>query len=172
MTEYKEAILIVFFLVSFIVAYRLINRSFSDAWAFMRVVNTPNMLNDDASVICKVAPLVKEAKEIIEIYDDGENFPGSMYNDEHFIDTVEEKLRNSNIRIECLFNKDDDLLFTRRLAKNPCVNIYTRVRGGCNQTHYKIMDSGLKAYLSVHIENERRDRAFKEVDCSKVPKKN
>ena len=105
MTEYKEAILIVFFLLSFIVAYWLIVRSFSDAWSFMRVVNTPNMLNDDASVISKVTPLVKEAKEIIEIYDDGENFPGSMYNDEDFVNTVEEKLASSNIRIECLFNE-------------------------------------------------------------------
>ena len=33
------------------------------------------------------------------------------------------------------------------------------------------MDRGLKAYLSVHMENKKKDRAFKEVNCSKVPRK-
>ena len=171
MTEHNGLIFIIISGASFIIAYWLIDRSFSDAWAFMKVNITPNMSNDDASAIDKLVPLVEEAEATIEIYDDGENFPESMYNDEYFVSTVEEKLRTSNIKIKCLFNEDDDLLFTHRLGKNPQVSIYTRVKGGRSQTHYKIIDGGLKAYLSVHIENESRDRAFKEVDCSKVPKR-
>ena len=167
----KNWILSLSFLLLFVIAYWILRRSFSDAWAFSRVSSAPSDLNDDASAIVKVLPLVKEAREVIEIYDDGDDFPGSMYNDEVFVDTVEEKLEGSKVKIKCLFNKDDNLLFTERLIGNPNVEIYTRFRGAEGQTHYKIMDNGLKAYLSVHLNDEERSRSFKEVDCSKVPKR-
>lgn len=159
------------FLLLFVIAYWTLRRSFSDAWAFSRVSSTPNNLNDDASAIIKVLPLVKEAQEVIEIYDDGDNFPESMYNDEVFVETVEEQLRDSKVKIKCLFNRDDNLLFTQRLIDHPNVEIYTRFRGADGKTHYKIIDGGLKAYLSIHLDDKERSRSFKEVDCSKVPKR-
>ena len=159
------------FLLLFVIAYWILRRSFSDAWAFSRVSSSPSDLNDDASAIVKVIPLVEEAQEVIEIYDDGGNFPGSMYNDQVFVDTVEKQLEDNRVKVKCLFNRDDRLLFTERLIGNPNVEIYTRFRGAEGQTHYKIIDNGLKAYLSVHLDDEERSRSFKEVDCSKVPKR-
>lgn len=172
MAENKELILIIILVCTSLGAYLFVYGSLSDAWALMRVQNSTNQLNNDASAIERVLPLVEEAKEVIEIYDDGDNFEGSMYNDKSFVDAMEDKVKTSDIRIQCLFNEDEDLLFTSRLGGKPNVEIYTRVKGNEDPVHYKLMDGGLKAYLSIHMENDDRQRAFKEVDCSKVPKRN
>ena len=172
MTDRQAFLMIVIFLVSFTLLYWTLNERISNIWAFMQVKRTPNDFNDDDSAVSKVIPLVDQAKELLEIYDDGDNFPESMYNNEHFVSSVEKRLEaNKDLRVECLFNEDEDLLFTTRLASNPRVDIYIRFRGEKNEVHYKIMDKGLKAYVSIHDPDDKRRRAFKETDCSGVPKK-
>lgn len=170
MSDYKEVLFLALFIAIFIAVYLVVNRGFSDAWAMMRVERTPNQFNDDESAIDKVIPLVEEAEVSLEIYDDGDDFTGSMYNNDAFVQSVIQKLdKNKEFVVECLFNEnEEDLLFTKELVNHPRVSIYVRQKGGRNQIHYKIIDGGVRAYLSVHAERSR-ERAFKEVNCSKVP---
>ena len=172
MADHKTVLMIVTFLVSFALFYLALNKRISNIWAFMKVERTPDAYNDDESAVDKVIPLINQAKELLEIYDDGGNFPKSMYNNERFVSSIEEKLsENENFSVQCLFNKDESLLFTRRLASKSRVNIYTRFKGGESEVHYKIMDKGFKAYISVHDPKDKDRRAFKKIDCSSVPEK-
>ena len=113
----------------------------------------PEMENNDQSAVANVVELLKEADRELEIFDDGDSFPESTYNDQLFLSAVREKLQNNpHFRIRCFFNRgDSDLEFIKMFRDDPQVEIYVRKDGPRPpDRHYKIIDGGKKAYLSKH----------------------
>ena len=61
--------------------------------------------NNDEQAVLNTLELIKEAKNEIEIFDDGDCFPGSAYEDERIIEAIEDKLReNPAFKFRFLFN--------------------------------------------------------------------
>lgn len=117
--------------------------------------------------------LLRDAKSDIIIYDDGNQMVSSIYASEEVLAAFREKLEESpGFKVKCLFNCDDpDLPFRREFSQNPAVEIRTRnSRKADFPIHYKIIDGGEKAYLSVHG-FEESEREFRLVDCTTVPEK-
>lgn len=117
--------------------------------------------------------LLGDAKSEITIYDDGNEMPSSIYASEEILAAFREKLKDSpEFKVRCLFNCDHpNLPFRKEFSQSPAVEI--RIRS--NRTadfpiHYKIIDGGEKAYLSVHG-FEQSEREFRIVDCTAVPEK-
>ena len=142
------------------------------AFQYADVTVTPARVNDDDSVAGHFIELLDEAQTSMILYDDGNNMDGSVYNDPQVIDAVRRKLRgNPDFRLQCLFNCNEDVRFRTEFANDPQVEIRTRndtdSGGG---VHYKIIDRGMKAYLSRH-ERGSRERIYKIVDCTTVSKR-
>ena len=125
----------------------------------------PETVNNNQSAASHAAALLREAENELEVFDDGDWFPESTYNDRSFLNSVEEKLQNNtHFRIRCFFNCDaSDLEFTKRFRDNPRVEIYVRKDGSRPpDRHYKIIDGGKKAYLSKHSLGDHTHR-YKEI---------
>ena len=172
MANYQTLLVVVVVLAFFVYLYWELDKRAANISALMQVKRTEDELNDDDSAVNNVLPLIEQAERLLEIYDDGDDFPESMYNNRDFVSSVEKRLaENEEFRVQCLFNEDEDLFFIRRLVSHSRVDVYVRVRGEEDEVHYKIMDGGVKAYVSVHDPDDKRQRTFKETDCSDVPKK-
>lgn len=139
------------------------------------VKTTPIEANDDESTKAKFRELLGEARYSMVIYDDGDKVPDSIYMDEGITKLVRQKLdANPDFRMQCLFNCDEpDLLFRNAFIDYASrVEIKTR-----DQTkprlaiHYKIIDGGVKAYLSRHRPGSSQ-RRFRIVDCTDVSESN
>ena len=139
------------------------------------VTSTPIELNDDESTKAKFKELLREAQRSMMIYDDGDTVADSIYMDEKITEAVRQKLENnSDFRMQCLFNFDEpDLLFRNAFADYAAqVEIKTRDRTKPRLAiHYKIIDDGIKAYLSRHLPGSSK-RRFKIVDCTNVSESN
>ena len=146
----------------------LLHRTFQ----YVYVEVSPVQINDDDSVVSNFIELLDEARTSMILYDDGNDIAGSMYNDTRVIDAVHSKLRhNPDFELRCLFNCDDAVEFRKQFADEPQVEIRTRTdMDSDGRTHYKIIDGGLKAYLSRHCLGSRQ-RQSKTVDCSNVSKR-
>ena len=142
------------------------------ALLYLDVKVTPVQVNDDDSVVSNFIELLDEAHTSMILHDDGNNMDGSVYNDRRVIDAVRGKLRvNPDFKLQCLFNCNEDVRFRKEFANEPQVEIRTRtVTGSVGGVHYKIIDGGVKAYLSRH-ERGSRDRIYKIVDCTNVSKR-
>ena len=142
------------------------------AFQFVYVRVTPAQFNDDDSVVTNFIDLLSEARTSMVVYDDGNDMDGSLYNDQRVIDAVRSKLRaNPDFQLQCLFNCDHDVKFRRELANEQGVDIRTRIdSGNSGEIHYKMIDGGVKAYLSRHALGSR-DRKYKIVDCTSVSKR-
>ena len=145
-----------------------LNRAFQ--YVYVRV--TPVQVNDDDSVVTNFIELLSEARVSMVVYDDGNDMDGSLYNDPRVIDAVRSKLReHPAFKLQCLFNCDDDVKFREELAHEQRVDIRTRIDSGDQgEIHYKMIDGGVKAYLSLHALGSR-DRIYKIVDCTTVSKR-
>lgn len=145
-----------------------LNRAFQ--YVYVRV--TPVQVNDDDSVVTNFIELLSEARISMVVYDDGNDMDGSLYNDPRVIDAVRSKLReHPDFKLQCLFNCDDDVKFREELAHEQRVDIRTRNDSGDQgEIHYKMIDGGVKAYLSLHALGSR-DRIYKIVDCTTVSKR-
>ena len=145
-----------------------LNRAFQ--YVYVRV--TPVQVNDDDSVVTNFIELLSEARISMVVYDDGNDMDGSLYNDPRVIDAVRSKLReHPDFKLQCLFNCDDDVKFREELAHEQRVDIRTRIDSGDQgEIHYKMIDGGVKAYLSLHALGSR-DRIYKIVDCTTVSKR-
>ena len=139
-------------------------------FAYVRV--TPVQVNDDDSVVTNFIELLSEARTSMVVYDDGIDMDGSLYNDRRVIDAVRSKLQsNPEFQLQCLFNCNHDVKSRKELANEQRVDIRTRVESGNpGRIHYKMIDGGLKAYLSLH-ELGSRMRKCKLVDCTSVSKR-
>ena len=151
-----------------VIMFWLLHRAFQ--YVYVKV--SPVQINDDESVVSNFIALLDEARTSMILYDDGNDMVGSLYNDSRVIDAVHSKLRtNPKFELQCLFNCNDDVEFRKEFADKPRVEIRTRNdtdREG--KVHYKIIDGGLKAYLSRHSLGSSQ-RQFKTVDCSNVSKR-
>ena len=120
--------------------------------------------NSDKSVEVILLNLIKEAQHELVMYDDGDPQDGSLYESEQVIQALEQKLTDSQFRVDCVLNyPTGKTLFERKLGGMENVRIRRRA---ANQStiHYKIID-GTKAYISRHRRGqETRNR--KVIDCT------
>lgn len=99
--------------------------------------------------------LLGQTRRRIVIHDDGNYFPGSVYNDPNVIDALRERARRRKIRVRCLFNDADEELGLIKLARSEesrgQIEVW-KLRGGRREpdVHYKIVDSGRLVHLSRH----------------------
>ena len=130
------------------------------------------MPNDDRTAKTHFIKLLGEAKSSMIVYDDGNVMSGSVYESQEVIEAVRCKIESDHeFQLLCLFNcYEPKLMFRRELADLPSVQIRTRAEGDGGGTHYKIIDDGLKGYLSKH-EFGKDSRLYKTVDCSDVPER-
>lgn len=142
------------------------------AFQYVDVQVTPGRVSDDDSAVSDFIELLDEAQASMILYDDGNNADGSLYNDRRVIGAVRSKLRDyTDFTLQCLFNCNEGVRFRKEFANEPQVEIRTRNDSGSESgVHYKIIDKGMKAYLSRH-ERGARERIFKIVDCTTVSKR-
>lgn len=167
MEAFLAAVLVVGFVGTTIYGIRSLN----EAMQLRCVTSTSTRVNDDSVTETEFLKLLGEARESMIIYDDGNDMDNSIYKSSAIVEAVRQKMDgNPNFQMRCLFNSDEQsLLFRAELAGLSGVEIRTLDRNASRmKTHYKIIDRGLKAYLSQHDLGERA-RLFKFVDCSKVP---
>ena len=142
------------------------------AFQYVYVKVSPVQIDDYESVVSNLIELLDEARTSMILYDDGNGRARSVYNDSRVIDAVHSKLRdNPDFDLRCLFNCNDAVEFRKEFADKPQVEIRTRNdtdREG--KVHYKIIDGGLKAYLSRHSLGSSQ-RQYKTIDCSNVSKR-
>lgn len=139
-------------------------------WAFLRVTTVIGQ-NSDKMAAQNFLALLREAKESMVVYDDGNRMDGSVYQDDKIIEAVQRKLsENPKFRLSCYFNVDDDMPFTRALEKHERVRIVTGSGDRPeDDVHYKIIDRGIKAHVSRH-RFASKERRYKVIDCTKVPR--
>lgn len=142
------------------------------ALLYVDVKVTPVQVNDDDSVVSNFIELLDEAHISMILHDHGNNMEGSVYNDRRVINAVRRKLQdNPDFKLQCLFNCNEDVRFRKEFANEPQVEIRPRTAtGSVGGVHYKIIDGGVKAYLS-RDERGSRDRIYKIVDCTSVSKR-
>ena len=151
-----------------VIMFWLLHRAFQ--YVYVKV--SPVQINDYESVVSNLIELLDEARTSMILYDDGNARAGSVYNDSRIIDAVHSKLRdNPDFDLRCLFICDDAVEFRKEFADKPQVEIRTRtdVESEGN-VHYKIIDGGLKAFLSRHRIGSSQRRC-KIIDCSNVSKR-
>ena len=161
-------IAVVSFAVSTVFIIWMLHRAFQ----YVYVQVSPERIHGDNSVVTNFIELLDQARTSMIVYDDGNDMDGAVYNDTRVIDAVRSKLQsNPDFELKCLFNCNDDAKFRKAFRGEPRVDIRTRsdVRPE-RKTHYKIIDGGLKAYLSRH-ELGSSQRRFKIVDCTNVSKR-
>ena len=142
------------------------------AFQYVYVKVSPTRINDDNSVVSNFIELLDEARASMIVYDDGNDMDGAVYNDSRVIEAVRRKLRsNPDFELRCLFNCNDDVKIRKEFADEPQVDIRTRIAVDRERkVHYKIIDGGIKAYLSRH-ELGSSQRRVKIVDCTNVSKR-
>ena len=125
-------------------------------------------MNDDAIAKDTFIALLNDAESAMWICDDGNDFPESIYNMPEIVTAIEDRLRrNDGLRLFCLFSSEQKTLFVRTLEGNPRVHI--RLVRPRRDIHFKIIDDGVKGYVSAHPQGsfERRYRSY---DCTRAPK--
>lgn len=165
MLDFLSWVAIAGFGVLMFVILRILNRGFQVVY----VRFTEPEIDYNAVAVENFVCMLKEARESMIVYDDGDNTEGSLYNDPQVINAVHNKLQaKPEFVLQCLFNRDNDHLFKKELAGTPSVTIRTRSSSvPAHEIHYKIIDDGQKAYLSRHRLGSS-ERRFKIVDCTEV----
>lgn len=170
------AVLVLFCLLVLFWFYRKY-RELSQMWALgdeLRAVESYRSTNSDEDVACMMISLIRFAQDEIEVFDDGNQMEGTVYNNSDVVNELKRKLRDTpRFKARFFFNADDDLLLRRELAGHDRVEIFTHAKGAQpdsrpqDQTHYKIIDNGRIAYLSRHAYGAG-ERKFEVLDCRKV----
>lgn len=128
--------------------------------------------NSDDETIENSTSLVTQAKNRVEMFDDGDNKEKSVYNDRGFVNAVKKKVRGGNFRVKCFFNESEvsGLLFVQEMGKlqenlTKNVEIWTRREADRpSDTHYKIIDNGRRGRLASH-DLGSVDRDYQDIDC-------
>ena len=141
----------------------------------LSTVKVTTGINDDDRAIAAFLELVQEAQETLEVLDDGNNMPESVYNQEAVVEALRRKLQHTSaLEVTCYFNDDEDLLFRREFEGNPRVHIHAGIQPGgtraVDQAHFKITDGGRLAYLTRHKPGENR-RAYRKLDTRHIDDK-
>lgn len=109
--------------------------------------------------------LLREAKDEIVMYDDGDTNEESLYQSEAVVEAIKNKIQeNSRFRVDCVLNdRNGATRFERELDRKSAVRIRRR-RDNPSRIHYKIID-GRKAYVSCHaLGGTARNRTM--IDCT------
>lgn len=135
-----------------VVSTTLMVLNLNSGFQYLYVQSTEPAISDDDSVLENFVGLLREARESMIVYDDGDSREDSLYNDPRVINAVHQKLRDTPaFELRCLFNCDEALQFRKELESQPQVRIRTRgSSASAYEVHYKIIDGGDKAYLSRH----------------------
>lgn len=151
----------------FALAVRIVYRGL----AFLQV-STASGWNSDETAAAQFIGLLDEAETSMVVHDDGNEMKGSIYENAKVVDAVRQKLSdNRGFRLSCHFNFDASLRFTSELAG--CDGVRIEVGNDArpeDDIHYKIIDGGRKAHVSHH-ELDSRERWYKVIDCSGVPRR-
>ena len=127
--------------------------------------------NTDDEAIKQAISLVSRAKKNIEIFDDGDKFPNSVYSNKEFAEKVRDKAENHGVRVECFFNERNvsDLLFVKKTADLDNVRIWVRKgeHKRPSSIHYKAVDREKVTHLSKH-DLGSQNRKYQIVDCRNV----
>lgn len=116
--------------------------------------------NTDEEAKAMFLELVNCTRKSIDIHDDGEDFPESVYNCSEVLNAFRERIeKNPNLRIRCLFNDKEPNLGLLELAKSEKYrkNIeiwYSKGERPTQDVHYKIVDGGSLVHLSVHAHGD------------------
>lgn len=131
-------------------------------------------LNDSSCTKKTFIELLREADRSMIVYDDGDKVDDSIYDDRRVVDSMKKKLQDDpNFLIRCVFNFNEPNLLFRREAQSLGSRVQIRIRNPSDPAiliHYKMIDGGLKAYLSRHNSGETQ-RRYRIVNCGTVPKK-
>ena len=140
-------------IIAAIVCMGIVFRNLRNAIVIRSIVFERKEGNNNEQAVLNTVELIKEAKDEIEIFDDGDFFPGSAYEDNRVIDAVKDKLnKNPNFKFRFLFNiGDNKLRLIQTFYGSDKIEIYARK----DQTrppdrHYRIIDGGVKGTLSEH----------------------
>lgn len=166
--EFTYLVIIVVVGVIGVIFVYYLQRELDDIRLIRSVETRPKSPNDNQTATSHVVDLLEEAKQKLEIFDDGDNFDESPYNSDVFTEAVQAKLQGSpDFEILCLFNRNEPgLKFIQQFKDNEQVKIYRRKDGSRPpDRHYKIIDGGKKAYLSEHDLGDH-ERTYKEISCS------
>lgn len=159
---------IIFGIVGAIGTYYLIS-ILRDACVIPSILMDPEEENDNEQAVSNVVELIKDAKREIEIFDDGNDFVGSAYNNDALIEAVRDKFdQNPDFKIRVLFNyKSPQLKFIQEFKENTRVEIYVRKDGERPpDRHYKIIDGGIKGNISKHSLEEGEKRTYQNFHCA------
>ena len=132
--------------------------------------------NDDTGALNSVLWLIEEARDSLEIFDDGNRMTESIYEQQRLIDALREKLdTHPDFRVTCFFNDSArDLRFRRAFAGHPQVEVFAGLdperQSQKKEVHYKIVDGGRIGYVSQHGHSES-ERLYQQWDCRHLPEK-
>ena len=127
--------------------------------------------NDDDTVYEVFSRLLQNATTDMIIHDDGDDTPGSMYNEPRVIaDLRQHTARGVVVRI--YFNQRAALA-VNELAQERPERVIIRYNAGerpVDDVHYKIIDQGRQGYLSRHRAGSRR-RRYEVINCLRSPER-
>lgn len=115
--------------------------------------DTKKIVNDNAHATSIFLGLVNQTRKSIIIHDDGNNSPGSVYNNEEVMESLRSRIRKHGIQIRCLFNDADEPLALLDLVREFPDNVDIWYLEGDRpepDIHYKIVDGGKLVHLSKH----------------------
>ena len=150
MIQGSEWIIIAILVVGFIISAYLVLSVQGD----LTVLETSGTNTDEEAAKIFI-DLVNQTDRQIDIHDDGNYFPASIYNDQKVMDTLRNGITRRNIKVRCLFNDADPHLELFKLASSEgfrsAIEIW-RLNGDRPErdTHYKIVDGGRLVHLSSH----------------------
>lgn len=118
-------------------------------------LNEESDMNTDEQATKMFINLINQTRRKIDIHDDGNDFEGSVYNNQEVMNVLRERISKDNIKVRCLFNDSDQHLKLLELAQSPdsrnCVRIwYLNDVSRDRDIHYKIVDGGWLVHLSSH----------------------
>lgn len=111
--------------------------------------------NDDKQALESILWLIAEAQESLEIFDDGNEMDGSIYQEASLTNAIREKLaKTPSFRVVCYFNEEEELLFHEAFKDEDRVRIFPGLephpKNRPSEVHYKIVDGGRIGYVSQH----------------------
>ncbi len=151
-------------------------RELSALWELTNEVRAVTIFrgqNTDSQVATMFINLIGRAQHKLEVYDDGNKMPESIYENDDVIAALKEKLdANEQFKAIFFFNDNDQLKLRKEFEKHPRVSIYAGTkwwrRRPRTQVHYRIIDDGLLMYISEH-RHGAEERRFEVHDASEVP---
>ena len=137
----------------------------------LRLTETSGV-NTDEEAKSMFISLLCGTRKTIDIHDDGNDFPESVYNCPDVLDVLREQIQKKpKIRVRCLFNDADQELGLLKLARSEKYgkNIeiwYLKGDRPEPDVHYKIVDCGRFVHLSAHAHGlSEREYRLRDANC-------